>query len=411
MKREEPPAWRSLLAMAGTWKTLLISPNKKLIGELKPLLVQQLPTAQVSELGSYPPKASVGEVMTMHRPNLCFLDMMSDQDRAMSLIPEILAVDSNLSIVALLPANDPDFILRVLRRGALEFIQQPFSAEQLQPVVERVAKQANSAGGGSDAKIYCVMPAKGACGASTIAFNLSYQLRKADSSRVLLADLDPLTGTAAFHLKLKATYSYLDVLSHSHHLDSDLWKSMISTVQGVDVLLSPEHLVQGITDLRDASPILTFARGAYDTITLDTNGVYGEWSLALARLSDEVLLVTTNELPALQATQRALSYLDQNRIDRSKIKLVVNRFNKEVGLSEEVIGTALNMNVFHAAPSDYESVNRALLDGKAIPPTATFGKSMQQLATRLRGGKVGPAMVPPAKKSGGLSGLFARFGR
>jgi len=339
---------------------------------------------------------------------LCFLDMMSDQERALALIPEALGVDPNLSIIALLPANDPDFILRCLRAGALEFLQQPFCEEQLQPVVERVSKQANAAAN-SDAKIYCVMPAKGACGASTIAFNLSYQLRKADNSRVLLADLDPLTGTSAFLLKLKAQYSFLDVLSHSHHLDSDLWKSMISTVQGVDVLLSPENLVQGITDLRDASPILTFARGAYDTITLDTNGVYGEWSLALARLSDEVLLVTTNELPALQATQRALGYLDQHKIDRGKIKLVVNRFNKEVGLSEEVIGTALSMQVFHAAPSDYEAVNRALLDGKAIPGSAPFGKSMQQLASRLRG-KNAPVMMP-VKKSGGLAGLFARFGR
>jgi len=54
-----------------------------------------------------------------------------------------------------------------------------------------------------------------------------------------------------------------------------------------------------------------------------------------------LLLVTTNELPALQAAQRALSYLDTNRIGRWKIRLVVNRYLRDVGLSREVIGTAL----------------------------------------------------------------------
>lgn len=415
--------------MAGNWKTLLIAPQRRIITDLKPLLSQHMPTAQVTELGSYPPRNTVADVLATHRPTLCFLDMVSDQDRAMNLITELLAVNSELAIVALLPSNDPDFILRCLRRGAIEFLQQPFTDDQLQPVVERITKHRSQASVSSDARIYCVMPAKGACGASTIAFNLAYQIRKRNTSRVLLADLDPLTGTTAFLVKMKAQYSFLDVLSHSHHLDNDLWKSLVPTVQGVDVLLSPDNLVQGITDLKDPTPILTFARQAYDSIVIDTTSVYGDWSLSLARQCDELLLVTTNELPALQATQRALGYLDQNQVDRSKIRLVLNRFKSDAGLSQDVVGTALGLDVFHSSPSDFEAVNRALLDGKAVPGASPFGKSMSQLAERLSNHhKPAAAMAaaagdandpfasmtlppPPPKKSGGLSGLFSRFTR
>lgn len=395
--------------MAGNWKTLVIAPHRKMIGELKPLLSQHMPTAQVTELGSYPPRSAMSELLSMHRPALCFLDMVSDEERAMNLISELLAAEPGLAIVALLPGNDPDFILRCLRRGALEFLQQPFTVDQLQPVVDRLSRLTTGPSGNADSRSFCVMPAKGACGASTIAFNLSYHIRKMNQSRVLLADLDPITGTTAFLLKMKAQYSFLDVLSHSHHLDADLWKSLVPTVQGVDILLSPENLVQGITDLRDASPILTFARQCYDTITLDTNGVYGDWSLALARQCDEVLLITTNELPALQATQRALAYLDQNQVDRERIRLIVNRFTKEAGITEDVIGTALNMDVYQTIPSDAESVNRALIDGKAIPTASAFGKSLTQLASRLTGKPAAP--VPAGKKANGLSGFLSRFGR
>jgi Flp pilus assembly CpaE family ATPase len=121
--------------------------------------------------------------------------------------------------------------------------------------------------------------------------------------------------------------------------------------------------------------------------------------------ANEIFLVTTNELPALQAAQRALSYLDTNRIGRWKIRLLVNRYHRDVGLSREVIGTALHTEVFDILPSDYEAVQKSLMEGKPAPPSTAFGKSIQQLADRLGG------RTEPAKKSssfGGLLGLFSK---
>ena len=120
----------------------------------------------------------------------------------------------------------------------------------------------------------------------------------------------------------------------------------------------------------------------------------------------ELLLVTTNELPALQAAQRALSYLDANRVGRWKVRLVVNRYLRDVGLSREVIGTALHTDVFETLPSDYEAVQKALMDGKPIPTSSTFGKGIVQLVERL-GGKPQPA----SKKGSSLSGLLGLFSK
>src|SRR6202012_5238771 len=176
-------------------------------------------------------------------------------------------------------------------------------------------------------------------------------------------------------------------------------------VNGVDVLLAPELMAEGIQDLRDPTPVLDYARHAYDVVVVDTGGVYGDWNLNQARLASELLLVTTNELPALQATQRALSYLDTNRIGRWKIRLVVNRYHRDVGLSREVIGTALHTEVFEILPSDYEAVQNSLMEGKPPPSTTAFGKSMMQLADRL-GGKVDTTKKPSGL--GGLLGLFSK---
>ena len=101
----------------------------------------------------------------------------------------------------------------------------------------------------------------------------------------------------------------------------------------------------------------------YDVVILDTGSVYGAWSLSQARAATDLLLVTTNELPALQAAQRALSYLEANKIGKWKTRLVVNRYQRDVGLSREVIGTALHTDVFETLPSDYDAVQKALMEG------------------------------------------------
>ena len=141
----------------------------------------------------------------------------------------------------------PDLILRCLRAGALDFLIQPFTADQLDAALAKVARmQPSGEGAGKEpAKIFAVMPAKGACGATTIACNLAFQWKRLGAKKILLADLDPLTGTLSFLLKIKSIYSFLDALQRSHELDVDLWNAMVTPVNGVDVLLAPEMMVEG----------------------------------------------------------------------------------------------------------------------------------------------------------------------
>ena len=127
------------------------------------------------------------------------------------------------------------------------------------------------------------MPAKGACGATTLASNLALQWKRMSGQRVLLVDLDPLTGNLSFILKVKSTYSFLDAMQRADELDADLWGTMVQPVNGVDVLLAPDLMLDSAQELRDPTPILEYARHAYDVVILDTSGVYGEWNLNVAR--------------------------------------------------------------------------------------------------------------------------------
>jgi pilus assembly protein CpaE len=401
MQHREPPA------TSPSKRAAVISPDSSMVEELRPLLDAQLPGVPTTHVKGYPSPRDVGAAISGGGAQILFLDAASDREQALQLLTELTRMGGFIQVIALLGGNDPDFILRCLRAGAVDFLLRPFTADQLEAALSKLSRMTPGESTGKEpAKVIAVMPAKGACGATTVACNLAFQWKRNTNLRILLADLDPLAGTLSFLLKVKSIYSFLDALHRSHELDADLWRAMVTTVNGVDVLLGPEVLTDNQQELRDPSPILDYARHMYDVVITDAGSVYGEWNLNQARVATDLLLVTTNELPALQAAQRALSYLDSNRIGRWKIRLLVNRYQRDVGLNKDVIGTALHTEVFDSLPSDYEGVQKALMEGKTVPSATPLGKSFQQLADRLSG------RTESAKKtSGGLGALLGIFSK
>jgi pilus assembly protein CpaE len=394
-----------------SWRVLSVTVDPKMQRELGMLLRATLPASPVQELGNYPDSKSLQQVLGTHQPNVCFVDFAGDVDTALNLINLINHTDSGIGLVALMPSNNPELILRSMRHGATEFMMAPLNEDQLHGALDKLFRTLpkEKTEQRSLAKTIAVIPAKGACGATTIAACLAFQIRRLGHKRVLLADLDPLAGTISFLLKVKCAYSFMDVLHREGGLDKDLWKAMVTNRENIDVLLSPENISDAAMDLEDARPILDYARGVYDTIVMDAGSAYGAWNLSQAALADEVLLITTNELPALQAAQRALGYFDANGISRQKVKLVVNRFSKDVGLSKEVVATALGVDIFEIIPSDYDTIQKGLMEGKPIAPSTGVGKAIGQAAEKL----VGRSEAAKEKKSASspLSSLLSLFGR
>jgi len=393
------------LKINGNWKAVFVGPNTKIRRELTPLLVPHFAAFSGHDLDKYPTIGQLADAFRSQDLNLCFLDLISDRNAALGVIPDLLRLKPGLPIVAVMSANDPDLILQCLRRGATEFLLQPFTEDQVEASLQKLAKQQPASQAASNrGKVVCVMPAKGGSGATTIACNLAYRWKRQEPQKqILLADLDPLAGTMSFVLKVKSNYSFVDVLQRSSEIDADLWKSVTTNRTGVDVLISPEAMIAGISELTDASALLEYARAVYDVVIIDSGSVYGDWNLSQAQVCDELLLIATNELTSLQAVQRSLTYLDTNNIGRWKIRVIVNRYDKHVGLSRESIATALRTDIYHVIPNDYDAIQRALIDGKPVAPGTSLGKSISGLAEQLAG-------TERAKKTslGGLLSLFSR---
>lgn len=394
----------------GQWKVLLICPDPGLKTAMETLLAELLPFSPVMALEEYPTRAVLEEILTGHGVSLCFVDATSREEWALALLSDLALLNPKLPVVALHATNQPELILKTLRQGATEFLCAPLTEDQFCTVMERIAS-VHRARNGSEAKVVCFMPVKGACGASTLACNVAWQWHKLGQNKIVLADLDPLAGTVAFQAKVKQSYSFLDALSRAGELDEDVWKGLVSVKSGVDVLAAPEQPVHSMNGNTNLAGLIQFMRSIYSVVLVDTGGPYGPWNLSLANLCDELVLVTTNELPSLHAAQRALANLEKHRVDPARIRLVINRFRKEIGLQKELVETALHLEVFHVVPNAHEDVQHAVIEGKPVPVNSPAGRGFLQVAEKLAGKSMEDSEAQAKAGSGGFSGILSIFRR
>jgi pilus assembly protein CpaE len=389
------------------YKTLLICPSKTLAAEVEPLLAHGLPLAPVHPVPVYPNRKQIIDLLKGLEPSLCLLDLASNETQALEVLADLHNLVSSLPIVALLPGNNSDLMLRCLRQGASDFLIQPFTTDQIDACIEKIARILPAPPSKAHfGKTIAIMPAKGASGSTTIASNLAFQAKRLGAKSILLGDMDPLAGTVSFVLKLKSSYSFMDVLQRQGSLDSDLWKQMVVTTQGIDVLLSPESIVDPIMELQTAGPILDYAQNAYEAIVLDCSSTFGNWNLSIARAADEIVLVSTTDLPSLQSAQRAMAYLEHHRVDASKVKLVVNRYTKDIGLHVDNVAKAFQTEVFQTIPNDADIVQKSLMEGRPIQANSQVGRNLAALAERLMTFK-----AADSKKAAPKAGLFSSIFR
>jgi pilus assembly protein CpaE len=362
-----------------TWKPLVLCPNPELARRMRSAL-SEIGVAEAERSAGYPVP---GEIPAAVRKscNIAFLDVTTNEDRALPLITELAGA---MPVVALHARNDADLILRCLRRGASEFLSDA-APEPVRAVLDRLSRARTPEPPGRAGVVYCVVPGKPGCGATTIAAHVALHMRSGDS-KVLLVDTDPLAASIGFMLKLKAEFHLGDVLRDWKRMDEDLWGRLTVPFAGIDVLLAPETPTVRFEIGRPlAGELLAWWKARYDTIVLDAPDLRAAAETGLAALADVVLLVTTNELAALHATRRAVEFLAHTQADRARLRLIVNRYTPATGLKRDDVKTALQMEPFAVLSNDYSLLQDALLDGKPVSSKSPFRAGTQALCAQLQG--------------------------
>lgn len=286
------------------------------------------------------------------------LDALERSGRTNGKLQTILAIDHEA----------PDVLLRALRLGVREVVKVATLEQDLAEAMRRVRRNTQE-GGERRAKILSFFPCKGGAGSTFLATNFAYALSSNSELRVLLIDLNLQFGDAHMYVSdRKSLVSVSDIAREIQRLDLAFLRStMIDILPNFGLLPAPEDP----THAREFRPahldtLLGVARDDFDYIILDLGRTLDTVTVRAFDQSDFVLPVMQLTLPFLREARRLLQLLKSLDYPPSKVRLLVNRYEKGGQLTTENVSQSLGMSPFALIPNHFSVVSDSINQGIPI---------------------------------------------
>lgn len=330
-------------------------------------------------------------------PDVVLMDInMPDMD-GIAATEAIRAKQQAVQVVILSVQSDQNYMRRAMLVGARDFLTKPPMGDELISAIRRAGEMAQAekakaarvqaiplAGvpgvavsyGGPKGKIVVVYSPKGGTGCTTIAVNLALALNSADT-RVALVDGNLQFGDVAMFVNEQGKNTILDLAPRVDELDAEIVEEVMvkHSASGLHILaapIGPEHAEK--VSSSQFSKILEYLTHLYAYIVVDTASAINDLMLAAIDVSDLIVLVTTQDIPAIKNSRLFLGVLNSLGVRRESIMFIMNRFDKKINITPERVAENLKQEVATVIPADeataVKAVNRGvpfMLDNKSLP--------------------------------------------
>jgi len=323
-------------------------------------------------------------------PDLVVVLLSPSPEQALNVLAELRTLTAS-RILAVGRADDPRLILRTLRSGADEYLDEQHCDTEIDSTVHnRKSGQTRSLRLGS---AIAVLAPSGGAGASTVAVNLAVALART-TPPTLLVDLHTQAGDLAAMFDVRPAFSWYDLCSKGTQVDPALLqRTLITHSSGVSLLASPRELVGLASPSADQTrQIVTLGRGLFAHVILDLDRSYGPDQMQALRLADIVLLVFRLDFCSLKNVRQSLALLERNGIPAQRVRLVVNQQGQPHEITPSQAQEALGTPLAHLLPSDPHATNRALNSGVPVildSPKTKIARALCQIAQSLPASRQG----------------------
>ena len=233
-----------------------------------------------------------------------------------------------------------------------------------------------------------VFSTKGGVGKTVIATNLAVALTSTSAAQAIIVDLDLQFGDVGVMLKLLPKHTLHDLVGLKS-VDLGQLRALLTgfneKVSAFVAPLQPELADLVTPDL--VRPIFAWLRQAADFVIIDTPPCFNDNVLGVLDETDELYLVATLDLPSLKNIKLCLQTLRLLGFPKEKIRLVLNRVDKNLGLSVADVEAVFQEKVLVRIPND-SAVPLAV--NKGIPvilaaPKAPASAAILKLAEIIAG--------------------------
>jgi Flp pilus assembly CpaE family ATPase len=356
----------------------------------------------------------------LHRLDLGGIDLiladlgLPDSD-GLDTFDELRKKAPELPIIVLSAGDNEALALQTIQFGAQDYLVKSTCTADLltralrHALVRHRARTSQTRAEAQDAparmaKIIGVVSGAGGAGATTVACVLAAELRHHTSQPTLLMDLDANPGQVAFLSGVDPQYTVLDALSCANAMDRSLWEGVVTRRPGnLDILSAARHCTAADLDIGGLLKIVTFAGDWYNWIVMDL-GRLNKTSKRLLSCADEVMLVSTEDIPALHQCKQTIDLIDDLGI-YFQMRLILNQREHGDHLSHQQIEQMFGVRIDAILPSAREDLYAAYLQKRLPSVTGPFRMALSKVARRIAGIRD----EPPKRSLLSLSALRSRF--
>ncbi len=319
------------------------------------------------------------------RAEVVLIDISAQNPQpAIKAIELIQANTLQLAIFANGTLQQPTVIVASMRAGAGEYLDDSAGADALLEALTRFSSnRTRSRGGAGKARIFTFLSAKGGAGATTAAVNTAVALQQAHGS-VVLVDFAPV-GHAQLHLNLRPTFGVPDALQNLHRLDVSLLDGLMTTAKdGLHLLAGPQQPYPSMPTPAELARLFDLLVNHYRYVVVDASSRLDSTTRLLSDLSNAVLMVAQTDVVSLWSAGRIHAFLEEGT-GRNRLRLVLNRYKKIPGFTDEDVEHATRCKVLWKVPNAFQAVSPAIDHGTPVvlQESQEVSRSYRALAAAL----------------------------
>lgn len=289
----------------------------------------------------------------------------------------------------------PEDVRAFFRAGAADVIAAPATQEKiLDAVSETLGPQA---AGDARGAVIGVVRAAGGVGATTLAANIAGHFvhprgKRADQFEplsVALLDFDLQFGDAALALDINPRGNITDIMRTPKRLDAHFLGGVLERHRtGVNLLAAPPKVIPlDALEADVALSIVNVAAATHDLVVLELPAAWTDWTGALLRRADHLILVSTAAVRGVAGARRVLDAAAEMNVEAGRWSLVFNRLssvldgNDIIDQSRRTLGPPVLASIVED-PAVRVAADRGRLIWETAP-NSRFAKDLRPLTTEL----------------------------
>jgi len=351
--------------------------------------------------------AALPTLVARNDPDLLILVQPLAGGEELELVERLSRLYPLMTPIVVCDNQSPEFLMHAMRAGVREILPSAGGTAEVLDAVGRIGQKRGSHPE-RHGRVLAFLSCKGAGGGATfLASNIAYALAAEEGKRVLLIDLNLQWGDAVFFVSdKKPSITLADLAMQIHRVDpAYLASSLVHAHPNLGVLAAPEDPVHAL----DVKPehidvLLRIARSQFEFVILDTGRALDAVTVRALDYADAIFPVMQLSLPFIRDGKRLLDAFRALEYPESKVKLLVNRYEKGGEITLQDMERALGSKAFHTFPNDYDRVVKSINQGVPIVKLAhgcAIAKSVREFAHEF-------ATVPAKAPSGWFNRMLNR---